>query len=118
MAALTAASWTVAISERHIHHKERVVRGTLALAGVDTYVTGGIPLPAIGLLGMIRNIDRLQVVGQEPGPVSQYVLSYDRINHKLQLFEEEGAAAGGPLPECDTAEVPGPRTWRFEATGW
>lgn len=47
-----------------------------------------------------------------------YHARYDKTNHKLLLFEEEGTAAGGPLLECDTSEVPGPRTWNFEAIGW
>lgn len=116
MAALTAASWTVVITEQFIHQKERTVRGTLALAGTDTYPTGGIPLPALGLLGLYRNISKLTV-----SPLSatvHYPAVYDKVNHKLQLFEEEDTAAGGALLECDTSEVPGARTWNYEAVGW
>lgn len=117
MAALTSASWTVTITRRDIEGKSKRVTGSIVLAGVDTYPTGGIPLPAIGRFGFKRNMDNFQIVGQA-GATTQYLATYDRTNHKLQIYEEEAAAAGGPLLEADTAEVPGARTFFFEATGW
>lgn len=119
MAALDAADWTVTITERwHAGTPaKRHVRGTLALAGVDTYPAGGIPLPTKENLGLIRNLDILLLTGQTV-LTTMYGHQVDYANNKLVLFEEEAVAAGGPLPEADTAEVPGPRTWQFEAVGW
>ena len=123
MAALTASSWVVTIISNSLDGgtpPRRKVVADLALAGVDTYPDGGIPLPSIGLLGFKRNIDSLSVTGVNAaaGTVADYMARYDPVNHKLFLYEEEAAAAGGPLLECDTAEVPGARTYRIEATGW
>lgn len=119
MAALDSSDVTITITETSLAGTppKRHVRGTIAIAGVDTYPTGGIPLPVIGLFGMIRQLDELRVSGQAAA-TTQYVYQYDRTNHTLQLFEEEAAAAGGPLLECDTSEVPGARTLDFAAVGW
>lgn len=120
MAALTAASWTLTNTDRALVAtlKKRVTYGTLVLAGVDTYPTGGIPLPAKEKFGMVRQMDDLRLIAQDTNATTQYLTNFDKTNHKLQVFEEEAAAAGGPLLEADVAEVPGPRTYRFVATGW
>lgn len=119
MAALTAASWTLAITNQWISGGRKNVCGTLTLAGVDTYPDNGIPLPALGAFGFSREMIDLTVFGVDPtrGTVAEYHVRYDKTNHKLFVYEEEAAAAGGPLLECDTAEVPGPRVWDFHAIG-
>lgn len=48
----------------------------------------------------------------------EYMTRYDKTNHKLFLYVEEAEAAGGPLLEAGTSEVPGPRAWDFHVTGW
>ena len=120
MAALTAASWTLTITKRWREGTVKKVIGTLALAGTDTYPDNGIPLPTKDKFGFVREMNSLVIFGVSPtqGTVSDYVYKYDKTNHKLFCYEEEAAAAGGPLLECDTAEVPGARTLDFEATGW
>jgi len=120
MAALTAASWTLTITERFVRGVKKITHGTLALPGTDTYPNDGIPLPTKDKFGFIRQMDSLILFGVDPtaGTVSEYHTRYDKTNHKLFLYEEEAAAAGGPLLECDTAEVPGARTWNFVAEGW
>jgi len=117
MAALDSADVTIVVQDRWIADAKRHVRGTLAIAGVDTYPTGGIPLPVNSAFGFYRQMDVLQVTGSG-GNTTEYVYGYDRVNRKLQLFEEEAAAAGGPLLEADTSEVPGARTVNFYAIGW
>jgi hypothetical protein len=119
MAALTAASWTVVVTNRKLNanSRERVTEGTLALAGTDTYPTGGVPLPDKGKFGMVRELANLDLFGQAAA-TTQYLTKYDKTNYKMQFYEEEAAAAGGPLLEADTAEVPGARTYFFVATGW
>jgi hypothetical protein len=120
MAALTAASWTLTILNRYRTSNMKHVIGTLALAGTDTYPDGGIPLPTKDKFGFVRGVHSLTIFGVDAtaGTVSDYAARYDKTNHKLFLYEEEAAAAGGPLLECDTAEVPGARTYNFHATGW
>ena len=120
MAALTAASWSLTVSEKRISGGKRHVYGTLALAGTDTYPDGGVPLPTKDKFGFVRQIDTLHLFGVDAtaGTTSDYMTRYDKTNHKLFLYEEEAVAAGGPLLECDTAEVPGARTYNFHAIGW
>ena len=120
MAALTAASWTLATTKRWRSGggKIREVTGTLVLAGTDTYPDNGIPLPAKAQFGVSTVLD-FEITGVDPtaGTVADYLPVYDRTNHKLFLYEEEATAAGGPLLECDTAEVPGARTYDFHLVG-
>lgn len=120
MAALTAASWTLALTKRWRGGggKVRHVTGTLVLAGTDTYPDGGIPLPVKAQFG-VGTVLSFDVTGVDPtaGTVADYMARYDAANHKLFLYEEEAAAAGGPLLECDTAEVPGARTYAFDLVG-
>jgi len=121
MASLTAASWTVTVTEVGIltgHPAKRIAKGTMLIAPTDTYPTGGIPLPTIDKLGMQRQIDKLTFVGNPGGQTTEYVAKYDRTNHKMQLYSEEVVAAGGPLLEALASEAPGTRTWDFEAVGW
>ena len=119
MAALTAASWTVTVAERGIMcgSGRRYSRGTMVLAGTDTYPTGGIPLPAIGKFGMYRQLDQLLMIGQDAA-TTQYLTTYDKTNAKLQLFEDASPAASAPFPEVGAAQAPGPRTYNFYAQGW
>jgi hypothetical protein len=51
--------------------------------GALTYPTGGIPLPAIGRFGLLRQVD-IGVV--EPPPGDGYVYKYDRANHKIRIY--------------------------------
>lgn len=120
MAALTAASWTVTLVESCILGYRRKNTLQLALAGTDTYPDNGVPLPTVAQLGFVRNVSDLHVYGvdQTAGTVADYAYRYNKANHKLMFYEEEAAAAGGPLLECDTAEVPGPRTLEITAWGW
>lgn len=117
MAALDANDWTVTISERWISDRKLYSRGTMALAGTDTYPTGGVPLPSAATLGFVRSLDVLMLTGHASATTS-YLVIVDYANNKAQFYEEEAVAAGGPLLECDTAEVPGPRTFDFLAIGW
>jgi hypothetical protein len=119
--ALAAGSWTLTISKQWISGGKKHVTGTLAIpgGGSDTYVDGGIPLPAIGNFGFHTSMDVLQLFGVDAtaGTTAEYHTRWDKTNHTLFLYEEEATAAGGPLLECDTSEVPGARTWNFLAIG-
>lgn len=120
MVALAASDVTITITEKRISGGKRHTWGTLLIAATNTYPDGGIPLPTKDKFGFVRQIDELHIFGVDPttGTVSDYMVRYDKTNHKLFLYEEEGVAAGGPLLECDTAEVPGARTYNFRAIGW
>jgi hypothetical protein len=118
MAALTAADITTVISDRRIVGKRKVVRGTIAFGdGALTYPTAGVPLPALSVFGFIRSMDRFEVFGVNER-TSDYSVKYGPANRTLLMYEEEAAAAGGPLLECDTSEAPAARTYSFVAEGW
>ena len=117
MAALTATDLTVTITDKAIVGSKRFVRGTLVIAGTNTYPTGGIPVGGVGVWGFVRNIVDIRVTGSA-GNATEYVYGYDSTNKKLQLFDEEAVAAGGPLLEALSSEVPGARTVQFHAVGW
>lgn len=119
MANLGASHFAVSITDESIMGKKRFVFGTLTLTGgSDVYTTAGVALPAIANFGMKRQLDGLILFGGAGTETTKYISSYDKVNHKLQLFEEEASAAGGPPPECDTSEAPGTRVWYFLAIGW
>lgn len=127
MAALDAADVTVVVEQRWISGVKRHSVGTLTIAGTDTYPTGGIPLgttlqAGAKKFGMDRQLDVLEVVGSGDADTAanttEYVYGYNQGAGTLVLYEEEATAAGGPLLEADTSEVPGARTVRFYAIGW
>lgn len=120
MPALAAANVTVVITDRTISGSppKRHVHGTLAFGdGALTYPTAGVPLPAISAFGFERNMDKLEIFGINER-TTDYLVRYGPANRTLLLYEEEAAAAGGPLLEADTAEAPAARTYSFYATGW
>ena len=117
MAALAAASWTVVITNRAIQNRQRVIQGTMEIPGTDTYPTGGIPLPTIDKFGMVRNLDSLILMGHD-SLTTGFASSWDKTNHKLQLYGDAASGADDSLPQVPNTDVPGPRTWRFEAKGW
>lgn len=117
MAALTSADITITVTERWQEGRKRHAIGTLAIAGTNTYPTAGIPMPAIGKFGMQRQLDVLDVTGSA-GNTTEFMYGYDKTNNKLQLYSEEVVAAGGPLLEALSSEVPGARTVRFHAVGF
>jgi len=118
MAAFASTDITVVVTERRVIETIKEVVGTIAFGnGALTYATGGVPLPAIGAFGFVRNISDLNISGIN-GLTTDYLARYDKTNHKILLYEEEAAAAGGPLLECDGSEAPAARTYNFRATGW
>ena len=121
MAAIAASDFTTVITERLVtcgSKLSRTVRGTIAFGdGALTYSTAGVPLPSRATLGFTRNIDTMHFFGVNER-TTDYMLRYGPANHTLLMYEEEGAAAGGPLLECDTSEAPAARTYNFVATGW
>jgi hypothetical protein len=118
MAAIAAADVTVTVTEKWRAGKKYWSRGTLAFGnGSATYSTAGIPLPAIGTFGFSTVMDTLQIFGLN-ARTTDYAVRWNKADHKLQLFEEEAVAAGGPLPECDVAEAPAARTYDFLASGY
>lgn len=119
MAAFAATDVTVVASRENawLAGTRRFQRGTITFGdGALTYPTGGIPLPAKEKFGFGRALESLTIFGLN-GLTANYVYAYDPTNHKLQLFEEEAVAAGGPLLEADTAEAPAARTLSYLAVG-
>ena len=118
MPALAASDVTVTVTEQWIEGIKRHTRGTLAFGdGALTYSTGGVPLPSFTAFGMTRSLDTLNVFGVNER-TTDYHVQFGPANRTLLMYEEEAAAAGGPLLECDTAEAPAVRTYGFHAIGW
>lgn len=80
-------------------------------------VGASIIIATTSLLDNVADAARSGVAPVSDLTKAEYPSRYDKTNHKLFLFEEEASAAGGPMLECDTGEVPGPRTWGFYAIG-
>lgn len=131
MAALDGDDLTIVVTERWIDGVKRHARGTILIEGTGTYTTAGVTLagvspavPAQKRFGMDRQLDLLVISGSQvdadPGTSSttNYVYGYNPVTKALVIYEEEGTAAGGPLLEADTSEVPGPRLLSFYAIGW
>lgn len=100
MADLAAADVTVSISERRIVGKKR--RNILTLTfgdGAKTYPTGGIPMPAAGSFGMVRNLDFLNVLDDSAGV---FLVKYDKTNNKLRYYWPSG---GVNAPAAAAASV-------------
>ena len=53
--------------------------------GALTYPSGGVPMPAVGYFGMLRQIDSLQIFDQG---ASGIVWTYDKTNRKLRGYIE------------------------------
>jgi len=118
MPAFVATDITVVVQEQSIVGKKKLNRVNITFGDAAlTYPTGGIPMPGFAAFGMIRNLEDIVITGVN-GLTTDYMTKYDRVNNKLQLFEEEAAAAGGPLLEADAAEAPAARTYFAQAIGW
>lgn len=90
--------------------------------GGSTYkLVATSPMVAIGTPTYTDNIADTSLVATTPptagAGATEYLVRVNKSAHKLLLYEEEAAAAGGPLLECDTSEVPGQRSWDFYAIG-
>lgn len=83
---ITATEVTVTISQRNVEDRPGFLRHVIADLtfgdGSDTYPTGGIPLPAIGVFGFKKSI-AVGLVEQPIAATSMYEWRYDRTNHTL-----------------------------------
>lgn len=85
MTDLASTDVTVTVNERTIVGKKRRNRVTIAFGdGALTYPSGGVPMPAFGSFGMIRNLDFLTVFDEDDA--SGIVWKYDRTNNKLRGY--------------------------------
>lgn len=85
MADLVVGDVTVTIERRSIEGKTRRNRIKLTFGdGVDTYPSGGVPMPVAGNLGMKRNVDFLTVFDENDA--SGIMWKYDKDNHKLRGY--------------------------------
>jgi hypothetical protein len=87
MADLVAADVTVTVDERTIVGKKRRNRVTITFGdGAKTYPAGGVPLPAFGSFGHIRNLDYLTIFDVDDA--SGIMWKYDRTNNKLRGYRQ------------------------------
>jgi hypothetical protein len=119
MVALLSSDVTVTVNERRIYGtgKKRRNRVTLTYGdGAKTYPTGGVPMPAFGSFGLIRQMDYLVVVDQSSA--DGFVYKYDVTNNKLKIFVEQAVGTNTPLAEASAALAPAATTVICEAVGW
>ena len=116
MAAIAASGVTVTIERRGVEGRRRRNRVKLVFGnGVDTYSTGGIPLPAASAFGMKRNLEYLIIVDDSG---SGYVWRHDKTNNKLFCYIEATVATNTPLAQASAALAPAAQTLYAEAVGW
>jgi len=86
MVSLAATDVTVTISQRDVEDRPGFLRHVIADLtfgdGAALYPTGGIPLPAIGVLGFKRQIS-IGLVEQPVQANAMFHWAYDRTNHTL-----------------------------------
>lgn len=106
---------------------EGTIRHVIGTVTMDSsYVTAGNGtlqnIKLLNQLGFVREIHSFQVTGSAGGADTEaYVYGLNPASTyamRVLVYEEEGAAAGGPLLEAPTgALVPNPVA-TFYATGW
>lgn len=73
--------------------------------GALTYPTGGVPLPAIGLMGDFKVAIRSGTVLSST--LTGYIHKYDITNHKIVMYYGDySESSDGPLIECTTGYAP------------
>lgn len=117
MAPLTAASVTVTVEKRVIESQRKRNRVKLVFGdGALTYPTGGIPMPAKGAFGLVRELESLSFYDQ--AHANGFVYKYDRDNNKMLIYAETTVATNQPLLEATVALAPASTTLVVEAIGW
>ena len=111
MADLTAANVTVVISKPTIQNGFRANLVTITFGdGALTYPTGGVPMPAFGVFGMVRNL--LNIVFDDDA--AQGVLNtYDAANNKIRIWfptQQTGGAGNRAGVEYTGASTTVPAT--------
>lgn len=119
MADLASTDITIAITEKGRTGKKRWSRGTITFGdGALTTPAAGVPLPAIAQFGFARQLDTLQLFGIN-GKTTDYLLRYDKTNHKLLMYVSHDTAGATKLPmDTDAAQAPASRAYNFYAMGW
>ena len=101
MADLAAGNVTVTIEERRIIGKQRRNRVKITFGdGALTYPANGVPMPAFGSFGMVRNLDYLNVLDQDDA--TGVFWKYDKENNKLRAYVQGitvGAAGAAVLDD-------------------
>jgi hypothetical protein len=119
MAAFASTDVTVVVTDRKVIGTKKIVTGTIAFGdGALTYGTGGVPLPAITSFGLIRSLDALEINGSNV-VATEFLLRYDKTNHKIALYLYDGASAGkATFEQAAAGFTPAARTYNFTAWGW
>lgn len=117
MAPLTSASVTVTVEKKLIEGQRKRNRVKIVFGdGALTYPTGGVPMPAKGVFGMVRELEALSFY--DPAHANGFVYKYDRDNNKLLIYAETTVATNQPLLEATVALAPASTTLVAEAIGW
>jgi hypothetical protein len=117
MVALTAANVTVTVEKRVIESQRKRNRVKIVFGdGALTYPTGGVPMPAKGVFGMVRELESLTFY--DMAHANGFVYKYDRDNNKMVIYAETTVATNQPLLEATTGLAPASTTLVCEAVGW
>lgn len=119
MVDLASTDVTVTLEERTIEGKKKRNRVSIAFGdGALTYPSGGVPMPAFGSFGMVRNLDYAILI--DPASATGIIWKWDKTNLKLRGYEGDYAQAGdASLVELDAAsDAPAAQTLYAEAVGW
>lgn len=94
MASITKDDVSVALTPRDRHvflgNKIASMPEISFGGGGEQYVTGGIPLPEIGIFGFKRQVDLMQI--QQPVG-DALVYRYDAENHKIKVYTDDNVEA-------------------------
>lgn len=88
------------IRDRHVLGKIKMGVGTVAFGdGALTYPYGGIQMPAVGVFGMNKVIDAMNVMNGLSGGGYEY--RYDKTNRKVKVFAAAPPIVFEELLDCD-----------------
>jgi hypothetical protein len=104
MAYLTASDVTVSLDPRDRNKLGKIKMNELSLAfgdGALTYPNGGIPVPAVGNLGLNKQVKNLVIAESSSDGL---IYRYDKTNHKLKVYTKAPPIVYEEVVTC-TAKV-------------
>ncbi|MDO9566676.1 MAG: hypothetical protein Q7J15_08050 [Candidatus Desulfaltia sp.] len=114
MAAFTSSDVTISLDprDRHILGKIKMAKCSIAFGnGVLTYTTGGVPMPAIGLFGMNKEVIGMNWLEGMGNSANGFIYKYDVTNRKILIYYADyDAVADGPLIELPNGNAPAAAT--------
>ena len=122
----TATDWTITVQERQLYvgslgakKRNRVKLSLPTTAAGTDYAAGGVPVPTASLLGLVRNLDYINVFDDAASVSTARMYKYGVSANVIKIFRSSGAtAAGTDFAEMTTATIVAPVLLYVEAVGW